>query len=157
MALFGKNKNEVLVNPLDGVVKPITEVCDPVFAGKMMGDGIAITPKNGSVVAPCDGKITMVFPTKHAIGIQTKNGVSILMHFGVDTVNLDGKGFEVFVANNQKIKAGDKLWEADIDYINENAKSTDMIIVFAEPEDNVTFDAVYGEFPKMKEILTIKK
>ncbi|HZH61671.1 MAG TPA: glucose PTS transporter subunit IIA, partial [Metabacillus sp.] len=127
-------KNEVVdetfVAPLTGEIKEITEVPDQVFSGKMMGDGFAILPTNGTVVSPVNGKILNVFPTKHAIGIQSDSGKEILIHFGIDTVNLKGEGFEAFVQEGDIVEQGQKLLEVNLDFVKENAPSVMTPIVF---------------------------
>jgi glucose PTS system EIICBA or EIICB component len=122
--------NDVFVSPLKGEIKAITEVPDQVFAGKMMGDGFAIVPSEGMVVSPVDGKIVNLFPTKHAIGILSDNGREILIHVGIDTVNLKGQGFETLVSENDRIEKGQPLLKVDLDYIKEHATSTITPIVF---------------------------
>ncbi|WP_046175736.1 glucose-specific PTS transporter subunit IIBC [Domibacillus indicus] len=118
------------VAPISGEILPITEVPDPVFSGKMMGDGFAIKPNDGTVVSPVNGKIINVFPTKHAIGITADNGREILIHFGIDTVKLNGEGFEALVAEGDEVKAGQPLLKVDLDYIANNATSTITPIIF---------------------------
>ena len=118
------------VAPIKGEIKPISEVPNPVFAEKMMGDGFAIVPEEGMVVSPVDGKIVNLFPTKHAIGILSDNDREILIHVGIDTVNLKGEGFETLVEENAKVKQGQPLLKFDIAYIKEHAKSTITPIVF---------------------------
>ncbi|MET1030744.1 glucose-specific PTS transporter subunit IIBC [Domibacillus tundrae] len=118
------------VAPISGELLPITEVPDPVFSGKMMGDGFAIKPSDGTVVSPVDGKIINVFPTKHAIGITADNGREILIHFGIDTVKLNGEGFEALVSEGDSITAGQPLLKVDLDYIAKNATSTITPIIF---------------------------
>ncbi len=108
----------------------ITETPDPTFAQKMMGDGIVIFPEDGTVYAPCDATVQFVFDTKHAIGLTSTQGVEILIHAGIDTVKLGGKGFHVFVENGQKVSRGDKLMEIDLDYIRANAPSDAVPLVF---------------------------
>ncbi|CRK85424.1 glucose-specific PTS transporter subunit IIBC [Neobacillus massiliamazoniensis] len=122
--------DDVFVSPLNGEIVPITEVPDPVFAGKMMGDGFAIVPAEGLVVSPVDGKIVNLFPTKHAIGILSDNGREILIHVGIDTVNLKGQCFETLVSENDRIVKGQPLLKFDVAYIKEHAKSTITPIVF---------------------------
>ncbi|KOS23684.1 PTS glucose transporter subunit IIA [Bacillus anthracis] len=135
--LFGlgsKTNEETIVAPLTGAVKNIEEVPDPVFAGRMMGDGFAIDPTEGVVVSPVDGEIVHLFPTKHAIGIQSEGGTEILIHFGFDTVKLDGEGFEAHVSEGQAVKAGDKLISFDLELIREKAKSTITPIVITNTD-----------------------
>ncbi|WP_085992326.1 glucose-specific PTS transporter subunit IIBC [Oceanobacillus senegalensis] len=122
--------NDSILSPMKGEIISITDVPDEVFAGKMMGDGFAIQPSDGIVVAPVDGKIMTVFPTKHAIGIQSEGGKEILIHVGLDTVNLQGEGFEMLINEGDTIKAGQPLLKADLAFIEQNAKSTITPIVF---------------------------
>ncbi|MGG3563594.1 glucose-specific PTS transporter subunit IIBC [Neobacillus rhizosphaerae] len=122
--------NEVFVAPIKGEIKEITEVPDQVFAGKMMGDGFAIVPSEGLVASPVDGKIVNLFPTKHAIGILSDGGREILIHVGIDTVNLKGQGFETLVSENDRVVKGQPLLKVDLDYIKEHATSTITPIVF---------------------------
>src|SRR5699024_12814064 len=109
---------------------PITEVPDQVFAGKMMGDGFAIIPEDGLVVSPVAGKIMNVFPTKHAIGIQSQSGKEILIHFGLDTEKLEEEGLETCVEEGYTVKAGQPLMQADLQYIEKNVKARITAIVF---------------------------
>lgn len=118
------------VAPIKGELVPITEVPDAVFAGKMMGDGFAIIPSEGTVVSPVDGKIVNLFPTKHALGILADNGREILIHFGIDTVKLKGEGFETLVSENDQVKQGQPLLKVNLDYIKENATATITPVVF---------------------------
>ncbi|MFP3719978.1 glucose-specific PTS transporter subunit IIBC, partial [Niallia circulans] len=118
------------VAPIKGELVPITEVPDAVFAGKMMGDGFAIIPSEGTVVSPVDGKIVNLFPTKHALGILADNGREILIHFGIDTVKLKGEGFETLVSENDQVKQGQPLLKVNLDYIKGNATATITPVVF---------------------------
>ena len=122
--------HHVLCSPFTGKAAPITEAPDEAFASKAMGDGYVMMPTNGTVLAPEDGEVIFVFPSKHAIGLKTADGMEYLLHIGVDTVKLDGKGFEVFVEAGQKIQKGDKLMEFDLQFIRENAASEACIAVF---------------------------
>ena len=123
-------EDEGFMAPLKGELKPITEVPDQVFAGKMMGDGFAIVPSEGTIVSPVNGKIVNLFPTKHAIGILSDTGREILIHVGIDTVNLKGQGFETLVSENDIVEKGQPLLKVDLDYIKEHATSTITPIVF---------------------------
>ena len=114
----------------DGQVINIEDVKDPVFSQKMMGDGFAVEPDNGRIVSPVAGKVTSVFPTKHALGLVTDNGLEVLVHIGLDTVSLEGKPFEVKVTEGQTVAAGDLLVEADLDAIREAGRETSTIVVF---------------------------
>ncbi len=130
--LFGlkeKKKEEVLVAPLSGKAVNLEEVPDPVFSQLMMGDGLAIVPTEGKVVAPVDGEIVQFFPTKHAIGLLSDAGVEILIHVGLETVHLKGEGFKGHVEVGDKVKSGDLLISFDLDLVTEKAKSTITPIV----------------------------
>ena len=116
--------------PIDGKIIPLTEVPDQVFAQGMMGQGFAIAPTGNSVYSPIDGKIVSIFPTKHAIGLVTDTGVEILIHVGVDTVKLKGQGFEQLAEDGQVVKRGDALLKIDLDYIEANAPSSIIPIIF---------------------------
>ena len=123
-------ETRILNSPVTGTVHPITEAPDEAFASKMMGDGFFIYPSVGEVLAPDDGEVVFVFDTKHAIGMKSADGTEYLLHIGVDTVSLGGKGFEVFVEAGQQVKKGDRLMTFDIDYIKENAKSDACLVIF---------------------------
>ena len=118
----------------DGQVINIEDVKDPVFSQKMMGDGFAVEPDNGRIVSPVAGKVTSVFPTKHALGLVTDNGLEVLVHIGLDTVSLEGKPFEVKVTEGQTVAAGDLLVEADLDAIREAGRETSTIVVFTNAD-----------------------
>lgn len=126
----------VLDSPVTGEVKSITETPDDAFAGKMMGDGVVIIPSNGEVIAPMDAEVCFVFPSKHAVGLKTNKGIELLIHIGIDTVKLEGKGFETFVNSGDKVKKGDKLISFDIDFIKENAPSIATPYVCTALSDN---------------------
>ncbi|MEI3596949.1 MULTISPECIES: glucose-specific PTS transporter subunit IIBC [unclassified Oceanobacillus] len=131
-------QDESFVSPMTGEIKPITDVPDPVFAGKMMGDGFAILPTHGTIVSPVNGKIVNLFPTKHAIGIESDSGREILIHFGIDTVKLEGKGFEALVAQDDEVKVGQPLLNVDLNYVKENAPSIITPIIFTNLKDGET-------------------
>ncbi len=113
-------KNETLVAPIKGKMIPLSEVKDEAFSSKSMGEGIAIEPEDGNVYAPCDGEITTMFPTGHAIGILSDGGAEILIHVGIDTVNMDGKGFDKQVKTGDRVKKGQLLLKFDIDLIKQS-------------------------------------
>ena len=137
-------KGEKIIMPLTGRLMPISEVPDPVFAEKMMGDGFAIEPLEGEVVSPVDGKVVNVFPTKHAIAIESINGHEILVHFGIDTVNLKGEGLTVHVQEGDQVKAGDKLITADLETIRPHVPTLITPIVFVNLADDETIDVKAG-------------
>jgi glucose PTS system EIICBA or EIICB component len=123
------NAND-LVSPIKGEIVPLSEVPDQVFSQKLMGDGFAIVPSEGTVVAPADGKVVNLFPTKHAIGIETTSGREILIHFGIDTVNLKGEGFEALVSQGDEVKKGQPILKVDLDFVKNNAPSVITPIIF---------------------------
>lgn len=154
-----KNKEVSILASMTGEVIEIEKVPDEVFAEKMVGDGLAIIPSEGIVVSPCDGEVMQVFPTNHAVGILTKEGVEILIHVGLDTVNLKGNGFKAYVAQGDKVKKGDKLLEFDIDYISQNAKSiiSPIVITNMQIVDKFSINKVTVEKGKDKVMNIILK
>lgn len=118
----------------DGQVINIEDVKDPVFSQKMMGDGFAVEPENGKIVSPVAGKVTSIFPTKHALGLVTDNGLEVLLHIGLDTVSLEGKPFDVKVTEGQTVAAGDLLVEANLDAIREAGRATSTVVVFTNAD-----------------------
>ena len=118
----------------DGQVINIEDVKDPVFSQKMMGDGFAVEPENGHIVSPVAGKVTSIFPTKHALGLVTDNGLEVLVHIGLDTVSLEGKPFDVKVTEGQTVAAGDLLVEANLDAIREAGRETSTVVVFTNAD-----------------------
>lgn len=124
LKLFSKRKKHKLLAPITGEIIELSQVPDEVFANKMVGDGIAIRPTENEVLSPCDGKVVQLFPTNHAIGIETKEGIEVLIHIGIDTVSLKGNGFKSFVTQGDHVRTGDKLIEVDLAYIEKNATST---------------------------------
>lgn len=151
-----QGSGRILYSPFKGRAASITEAPDEAFAEKMMGDGYVVFPSEGVVYAPEDCEISFVFPSKYALGLRTEDGLEYLLHIGVDTVKLEGKGFEVFVQENDKVKKGDKLMEFDIKYIKEHAKSEACIGVFTSLEEGqeIVMKAE-GEIEALEEIAEI--
>lgn len=137
--LFGKKEETPasidVHSPLTGRMLNLEEVPDPVFSQKMMGDGIAVEPEEGKVVSPVNGEIVQVFPTKHAVGIKAENGAEILIHIGLETVSMNGEGFEAHVSEGKKVKVGDPLVTFDIDLVKEKAKSTITPVIITNGDD----------------------
>ena len=125
-------KNETFVVPMSGTVMPVSEVDDQVFASKAMGDGIAIDPAEGKVYAPFSGEITVAFPTGHAYGLKAANGKEVLIHIGMDTVELDGKGFTPHVKQGDIVNQGDLLTDVDLDYIRSQGKPVVTPVIFTD-------------------------
>ena len=129
-----KGVTEDVHSVADGQVINIEDVKDPVFSQKMMGDGFAVEPENGKIVSPVAGKVTSIFPTKHALGLVTDNGLEVLVHIGLDTVSLEGKPFDVKVTEGQTVAAGDLLVEANLDAIREAGRETSTVVVFTNAD-----------------------
>lgn len=130
-----EGKQVLLYSPFNGRVESIEHAPDETFAQKMIGDGFMVMPINGQVLAPCDSEVAFVFPTKHAIGLKSKDGLEFMLHIGVDTVKLEGKGFEAFVNDGDSVKKGDPLMEFDLDYVKEHAVSEACMVIYtALPE-----------------------
>ncbi|EJN94637.1 PTS transporter subunit IIBC [Streptococcus ratti] len=125
-----KGVTEEIATVADGEVIPITEVHDPVFSQKMMGDGFAVEPENGNIYAPVSGLVTSVFPTKHALGLLTDQGLEVLIHVGLDTVALNGAPFSAKVKDGQRVEAGDLLLVADLEAIKSADRETTIIVAF---------------------------
>ncbi|WP_455683502.1 PTS system trehalose-specific EIIBC component [Thomasclavelia sp.] len=161
--LIGKNKltnkelgsieevtqNEVFMSPMTGKLLKIEDVEDQVFASKSMGDGFAIELTEGQVNAPISGEIIMTFPTKHAYGLKGSDGTELLIHIGMDTVELQGKGFESFVQVGDQVKQGDKLADVDIQYIKEHGKTLVSPVIFTSGQSVINLKA--GQIVKVME------
>lgn len=128
--LFKKKECHELVAPVTGKSIDLTQVPDAVFASKMMGEGIAFELESDTICAPCDGKITMLTNTLHAVGITADNGAEILIHIGLDTVNLNGQGFKALVHAQDKVKKGTPLIQLDLDFLKQQPYSliTPMVV-----------------------------
>ncbi|AMQ06992.1 PTS glucose transporter subunit IIA [Sporosarcina sp. FSL K6-1540] len=135
--LFKKSKLQIFA-PINGEIIPLDQVPDPVFSQKMLGEGVAIMPKKGSIHAPIDGTVILVSDTKHAIGLRSSDGTEILIHIGLETVSLKGNGFTVLVKAGDAVSVGQSLIEVDWDYISEHAKSIiTPIVITNSAERNV--------------------
>lgn len=129
-------KSIIISSPVNGMAGDLATAPDEAFAQRMMGDGAVVTPQDAYVYAPEDGEVAFVFDTKHAIGFYTDSGVSLLIHIGIDTVKLNGSGFEALVESGQKVKKGEPMLKLDLDYLKENAPSLVSPILCTELEDN---------------------
>jgi glucose-specific phosphotransferase system IIA component len=126
--------------PVSGKTKDVTELSDPVFAQKMVGDGVAIQPNDSIIKAPCDGKLNHLFKTNHAFTILTENNFEVLVHLGIDTVELEGKGFERIIKDIDKpIKAGQPLIKMDLKAIKKQGKELDVIIIISDSDSSFKF------------------
>jgi PTS system D-glucosamine-specific IIC component len=146
---------EVFVSPLCGRLDLITATPDVSFSQKMMGDGVVIFPSSDTLVAPCDGEVLMIFPTKHAIGMVSENGIEFLIHVGIDTVALNGVGFETLVEVGQKVTQGTPLLKFDLDYVRAHAKSDATVIVFTNLNNQKISLSKLGDINKEEEMLKI--
>jgi PTS system glucose-specific IIA component len=156
---FRKNKEEknmILNSPVVGRCFDISEIPDEVFSSKMLGDGIGFESTEGILYAPVDAEILQVFPTKHALILKSKEGIEILLHIGIDTVDMKGEGFETFVEKGQQVKAGDKLLTFDNDLIKAKAKTNLSVLVLTENELMESVEFKLGTVDKSNEIITIK-
>lgn len=145
-------------SPVKGIATLIEETPDEAFAGKMMGDGIMIMPEDSTVFAPCDGEVLFVFPSKHAVGIKTTDGFEILIHIGINTVELNGEGFEAFVETGDKVKKGDKLISFDIEYIKDKVPSMATPFIFTALNENQRVKLIKkGEVNALEDVLIIEE
>jgi PTS system glucose-specific IIA component len=133
--LFNRKKLEIYA-PAPGEVIDIIEVADAVFSAKMLGDGFAVEPQEDFITAPCDGTITLLAGTKHAIALET-DGIEILIHVGLDTVELKGEGFEAFVKQQDQVKRGDKLISFDRDFIEGKGKKLTTMLVLTNMDKKI--------------------
>ncbi len=132
--------DEVLFAPMAGEILPISESADEAFAAKMLGDGIAINPSEGTIYAPCDGSVSLLFPTKHAIGITTTKGTDLLIHAGIDTVKMEGDGFEVFVKQGDNVRKGDKLLKVDLEKVRTAGYNPQTMMILPQASADVTLE-----------------
>ena len=127
--LFKKEEFKIVV-PVDGMLIPLNEVPDQMFSQKLMGDGFVVIPEGNIIVAPLSGVAESVFPTGHAVGIKTKDGIECIVHIGLDTVELNGEGFKPLIKQGTKIKAGDPMIEIDRELISSKGYSVTTMVVF---------------------------
>ena len=147
---------KIIYSPVIGVAKDLSEVNDEAFASRMMGDGVAVTPTDSVIKAPADGEISFVFDTKHAIGFTTDDGVSLIIHVGIDTVKLQGKGFEILKQQGEKVKKGEPIMKIDIDYLKKNVPSLDTPVMCTELKDNEKIRVIkVGEVKAGEELFAI--
>lgn len=140
-----QNDSILIVLPLDGEIVPIDQVPDPIFSGRMMGDGAAVIPENGKIVAPVDGTLSMIAPTRHAYGFKTADGKEVLVHVGLETVGLEGAPFTVHAKAGDKVKKGDLIAEVDLDFLKEKGINPITPIILCKGGDDVVMDIAEGK------------
>lgn len=154
---FLKKKKAITLSAIaDGCVIDLSEVPDEVFSKKMMGDGFAIKPINGVVVSPIDAKVENIFPTKHAISLKADNGLEILLHLGVDTVELDGRPFDIQVKVGDHIAKGDTIATIDLDQIKQAGKSDELMVIFTNDDMIQSIDIQYGDTKQGHDVGTLQ-
>ncbi|MED3574010.1 PTS sugar transporter subunit IIA [Cytobacillus praedii] len=153
--LFNKRKLQILA-PVKGDMLSLEQVPDPVFSEKMMGDGVAIMPEDGGIHSPIEGKVILVADTKHAIGIRANDGTEILIHVGLETVSLQGKGFETLVKMGDSVSIGQPLIEVDWNFIKENAASIiTPIIITNSAEKQIEHQPIQTCIPGETVLMTV--
>lgn len=146
--LFGKkddssfDKTLEIKSPFNGKYVKLEDIPDPVFAEKMMGEGFGVEPSDGEVVSPVDGEVMQVFPTNHAVGIKTANGIELLIHIGLETVAMEGEGFTGHVSEGDNVETGDKLVTFDMDFVKKEANSTISPVIITNSDILKSFDIV---------------
>jgi len=161
MLLFGKNERKDIANvksqiwaPLSGEIMEFAQVPDPVFANELLGPGLAIYPTSGEILAPFDGEVIALFPTGHAIGLKSTEGVECLIHCGIDTVDLQGKGFKVMVSQGDKVKLGTVLIKADLKLLASKGKNLATPIVITNSDKwSIEFARKDGEVVAGEDVL----
>ena len=152
-----KAQKLIIYAPVSGQTVALEQVPDPIFSQKMMGEGIAIVPENGEIVSPVDGEITMVAPTKHAFGFKGKNGEEILVHVGLETVGLNGEGFDVKVKAGQKVKKGELVAVVDLDLLKKKNINPITPVIVCKGAQDKTLSFAKGKVKAGKKLMTEKK
>lgn len=143
--LKGKNKEFMIGSPVKGKAVPISEVNDPTFAEEILGRGVALMPEDGKICAPADGELSMVFDTLHAFSMTTKDGVEILVHVGLETVSLKGKGFTAHAKAGDKVQRGDLILTADFDVIKGEGLDTIIPVIICNTDEFKEVEALAGK------------
>lgn len=145
-----------IYSPLNGTIIPIEEIPDEAFAEKIIGDGVGIIPTGDTIYAPCDADDISIFDTNHAISFETSNGLELIVHFGIDTVKLDGQGFERIAEDGQSVKKGDPLVKFDLEYIKANAKSHRTPVIISNMDIVADLVKTTGEISVGDVLLKVK-
>lgn len=152
-----KNKNISLVSPMKGTVLEITAVPDQVFSEKMLGDGIAIEPLDGLVVSPIKGTVVQIFPTNHAIGIESEEGLEVLIHLGIDTVELKGEGFTRLITEGASVEVGTPLLSIDLNFVHDRGKLLTTPIVITNSDKFEIISKNLGAITPGSTLMELKK
>ena len=156
--LFKSKKAEFIASPCNGIAVKLEDVNDKVFAQKLLGDGFAIQPDDDVICAPCDGKMIMVADTFHAFVIKTESGAEILIHIGLNTVNMGGEGFQVLIKPQQKVKKGDPVIKLDVSFLKkQNLDLTVMVILLNGNDFNIDIQMDAEEVQSSEKIASITK
>lgn len=132
---FLKKKDNTICMPIKGKCLDISECKDKTFSDKLMGDGFMVEPEGNIICSPCDGELTMIFPTKHAFGLKMSSGTEILVHIGIDTVNLNGQYFEALSSVNKKVKKSTPIIKCDMDKIKESGYDPSVLVIMSGRQD----------------------
>lgn len=152
-----QNKSQAIVSPVNGKVVAIENVNDPVFSQKMMGDGFGVEPADGDVYAPGTGKVVSVFPTQHAVGLELENGIEVLVHIGIDTVELEGGPFDTLVKEGDTVTPETKISTVDLAGLKEADKEDTVIVVFTNMDQVENYNLTStGESKRGDQIGTIE-
>lgn len=148
-----KQKDAAIYSPCDGLFVNLCDVADEAFSSGDLGEGFAVRPAHGHVYVPSDGIVKMVFPTKHAFGLKLDNGAEIMVHIGINTVDLGGKGFMMHLKPDQRVKAGDLAVEVDLDFLKEkNIDATTIVVITDKNEKHLQFCQI-GKEIQMKDLV----
>ena len=156
--MFGifKKKPLEIKSPVDGKVVDLESVPDEVFANKLVGDGVAIIPQNGEFTAPIDGVVSKIFDTNHAYIVTSDSGIDVMVHIGLETVSLNSQGFSPVVSQGDKLKAGDIVIKADLEYIKQNAADTITPVVISDEKSYKSIEKFYGDMTTDETIMEVK-
>lgn len=153
---FKKQKKETIYSPCSGKVIKLDEVPDQVFADKILGDGAAVIPESGIIVSPVNGKITQLFDTLHAYAITSDTGLELLIHIGINTVELNGEGFTPFVKEGDNVKIGDKLAEVNLEYLADRGYNLHTPVIITNSGKVASIDISCGQKNQGEEIMVCK-
>ncbi len=155
--IFKRKQDKCIYSPLDGSYVPLKEVSDSTFAQELIGPGFAVYPSKNTISSPVEGEITMIFPTLHAIGLRRNDGLEILIHIGIETINLNGKGFKVYKQLHTKVKKGENLIYFDKELIKGEGLDPTVIVVFTNHNEyDISFKSLSGIIKKGDEIAYAK-